>query len=106
MVNFNSQDSVHAWLNDNGGIEGLRIAVRTGRLANQKQIQAEAWLDAHDRNLASREASEERALVERNVSAAEASAKAAKKSATWAIWAALSAAVAAIVSVAQFLSQR
>ncbi len=103
MLDFNSQDSVHAWLNDNGGIEGLRIAVQTGRFGNQRQVQAEAWLDAHDRNQTTREASEERALVERTVRAAEASAKAAEKSATWAIWAAVSAVVAAIVSVAQFL---
>lgn len=106
MLDFNSPDSVHAWLDDNGGIEGLRSAIGTGRFANQNKVQAEAWLDAHTRERAEREATEERALAERAVNAAEASAKAAKTSATWAIGAALAAAVAAIVSVAQYLSQR
>lgn len=95
-----------AWLETHGGVEGLRRAIDSGRVAGRKKAEAEAWLRSHDRKGAAVTAEEERELAERSVQAAEISAKAAKASATWARWAAVVAVVAAIVSVAQYLAQR
>lgn len=103
MHDFNSNDSVKAWLDANGGIEGLQRAIGTGRIAGQKRVQAEAWLDAHKREAAAQDAVEVQALSKRAVEAAETSAVAAKDSANWAKWAVVAAVVAAIVAAAQYL---
>lgn len=106
MPDFNSPESVNEWLEANGGVEGLRRAIDTGRFANKNKTDAEAWLRAHAREHQTRAEQAERALAERSVLAAEASASAAAASATWAKWAAVIAVVAAIVSVAQYLASK
>jgi hypothetical protein len=103
MHDFKSNDSVKAWLDGNGGIEGLQRAIDTGRIAGQRSVDAEAWLDAHKREAAAQDAAEVRALSKRAVEAAETSAVAAKKSANWAKWAMVAAVVTAIVAAAQYL---
>lgn len=108
MPDFNSPASIDEWLQANGGIEGLRSAIDTGRFANRNRVEAEAWLRAHDRAQRARARAEEadRALAERSVLAAEVSANAAAASAKWAKLAAVIAVVAAVVSVAQYLASR
>jgi hypothetical protein len=104
MPDFNSPESVNEWLQANGGVEGLRRAIDTGRFANRNKTDAEAWLRARDREQQAHTEQADRALAERSVLAAEASASAAATSATWAKWAAVIAVVAAVVSVAQYLA--
>jgi hypothetical protein len=104
MHDFNSNDSVKAWLDASGGVEGLQNAISTGRIAGQKKVQAEAWLDAHKREAAAQDAVEVRALSKRAVEAAEASAVAAQESANWAKWAVVAALVASIVAAIPYLN--
>lgn len=104
MPDFNSPASIDEWLQANGGVEGLRKAVATGRFANRNKVEAEAWLQAHDREQAARTQEADRALAERSVAAAEIAATAAAASAKWAMWAAAIAVVAAVISVAQYLA--
>ena len=106
MPDFNSPASVNEWLQANGGVEGLRRAIETGRFANRNKVEAEAWLRAYDRDQLARTEEADRALAERSVVAAEAAADAAAVSAKWARWAAVIAVVAAVVSVAQYLASR
>ena len=106
MPDFNSPDSVDEWLRTNGGVEGLRKAVETGRFANRNKVEAEAWLRSHDRKDKAQTDQAELQLAERSVVAAEVSAHAAAASAKWARWAAVIAVVAAVVSVAQYLATK
>jgi hypothetical protein len=106
MPNFNSQEDVKSWLDANGGVEGMRQAVETGRFANQNKVDAQAWLNAHDRGQREKAEIEQRALIEREIKAAESSAASAETSAKYSKYAAVIAVIAAIVSVAQYLNQR
>ena len=106
MPDFNSPDYIKKWLDANGGIEGLRRAVETGRFANRNKVDAEAWLRAHDRQQAANAEQVELELTERGIKAGESSANAAAESARWAKWAAGISVVAAIVSVAQYLATK
>jgi hypothetical protein len=106
MPDFNSPASVDEWLQANGGVEGMRHAVETGRFANRNKVEAEAWLRAHDREQLALADKAERELAERNVKAAEVAAHAAAASAKWAKWAAIIAVVAAVISVAQYLAPK
>lgn len=103
MHYFNSNNSVKAWLDSNGGIEGLQRVIGTGRIAGQKKFQAEAWIDAHKRDAAAQNAVEVRELPQRAVEAAETAAVAAEESANWAKCAMVAAVVAAFVAAAQYL---
>ena len=106
MPDFNSPDGVAEWLRTNGGVEGLRKAVETGRLANRNKVEAEAWLRLHDREATIQADQAQLQLAERSVVAAEVSSHAAAASAKWAKWAAVIAVVAAVVSVAQYLATK
>jgi len=106
MPDFNSPSSVNEWLQANGGVEGLRKAVAAGRFANRNKVEAEAWLQAYDREQAARSQEADRVLTERSVVAAEKAAGAAAESAKWAKWAAVIAVVAAVISVAQYIARR
>jgi hypothetical protein len=105
MADFRSPEDVTAWVAANS-VKGLRHAVASGRFANQNLRQAEAWLNARDRQESAQSTAEEKALLERSVKAAEESASAARASARWAMWAAIIAVAALAASVVQFLSAR
>jgi hypothetical protein len=70
MPDLNSPESVNEWLQANGGVEGLRKAIDTGRFANRNKTDAEAWLRSHDREQQARTEQADRALSERSVLAA------------------------------------
>ena len=99
MKSFNSDEHVKEWMNENGGIDGLRRALARGAFSGQNKSLASAWLDLHDRKTAEETAELERSLLERSAKAAENSAQSASQSARWAMWATVVAVVALLVSV-------
>ncbi|WP_320151135.1 hypothetical protein [uncultured Tolumonas sp.] len=103
MQDFNSDEHVEEWMNNNGGIDALRRALARGTFGGQNKTIATAWLHLHDQKIAVKLAAEERILLERSVLAAEKSAVSARQSARWAIWATVVALVSVCVSVIQFL---
>jgi hypothetical protein len=105
MADFRSPEDVAAWVAAHS-VDALRQAVESGRFANQNLRQAQAWLNARDRENVAQSIAEEKAMLERSVKAAEESASAARASARWAMWAAIIAVAALGASVAQFLSTR
>lgn len=103
MKDFNSDEHIEEWMNSIGGIDGLRRALERGTFAGQNKTLAAAWLKLHDKKNTDRQVSEEHALLERSVLAAEQSATSARQSARWAIWATIIALVAVVVSSVKLL---
>jgi len=99
MVDFNSPESVSEWLQANDGVEGLRQAIDTGRFAGKHKIEAEACLRKHDREQIARTEQVNQAREERNVRAAEVSAK-------WAKWLTIIAVAALVVGVIEYCASK
>lgn len=114
-MSIESVEQAGAWAEDNGGEEGLRVAIADGRFGYDKRkiAYAEEWLrqqqEAREKGLIQ----EEKSLRAREVIAAEASATAAKqsavaakdsadaasKSARWAFWMTIIALLAVVVAL-------
>jgi hypothetical protein len=114
-VSIESVEQAGAWAEENGGEEGLRIAIADGRFGSDKRkiAFAEEWLRQKHETREKESIQEERLLRAREVIAAEASATAAKesavsardsadaasKSAKWAFWMTIIALLAVIVAL-------
>lgn len=114
-MSVESVEQAGAWAEENGGEEGLRVAIADGRFGNDKRkiAFAEEWLRRQQEIREKESIQEERSLRAREVIAAEASAIAAKesavsardsadaasKSATWAFWMTIIALLAVFVAL-------
>ena len=114
-MSIESVEQAGAWAEENGGEEGLRLAIADGRFGNDKRkiAYAEEWLRQQQEAREKESLLEERSLRAREVIAAEASAAAAKdsavsakysadaasKSARWAFWMTIIALLAILVSL-------
>jgi hypothetical protein len=104
MKDFSSDAHVEEWMAENGGIEGLRRAIFRDTLAGQNLTLATAWLQLHEHKQTEAADDTARQLHEREVGAAEASARSAHESARWATFAAWMAAIAVAVSIIQMFN--
>lgn len=108
MADFQTLDDVEQWVQKNGGIEALRLALRRGdfgvRVTTTKM--AMLYIEREDRRVADAHEAAERARREREVSAIEASATEAKRSRRWAIVSAVAALLAAFFAALQWLTSK
>lgn len=96
---FHSIEDAAAWAEQNGGEEGLRVALADGRFGNNLHTIAFAtvWLQQQEEQRAQ---SKQIAALDATLRSAEAAEKAAK----WTFWAAIAAAVGAFASLLQALA--
>ncbi|MFN3734858.1 hypothetical protein [Comamonas testosteroni] len=106
MRDFNSDAHVEEWMQENGGIDGLRRALARGTFAGQNKTLASAWLMLYEKKQEEQAISEERSLLKRSVAAAERSAESAQQSARWALWAIVISLLTVSLSVCSSLPQK